>query len=249
MKKFQGLIVAVAVTLGSTSIASAVPVLYYEDGTLGTSAIPGALTQLGLMGTTTQVFNTTDFNTQISSGAFDLVIVGHQFFFPTDNNIATELAAYIAGGGLALATTWQDDALPPLFQATAAGTNAPLIGNDGHPIFTGLPASIDLANPGWPVAFSRAWNPVGSAVGIGSLGAGSAAILGNEGRTILSGPLFDTYADLAEGELLMANKISFLLNQNGDPGPDPSAIPEPVTGGLAVLGMAALALTSLRRRR
>lgn len=220
--------------------AEAVNILYFEDGTVGTSSVPGALSLLGLTGSTTTATDTTNFNTLLTSNTYDLVIFGEQSntVFP---DVSAAFTNYINGGGKALATTWlSDSGLSALFDAlTRVDTNETTIGTDGHPIFAGLGATVELTNPGWGV-FSSSWDPDAGATGLGTLGSGSAAILGNGGRTLLFGPLFDTYDGLSEGERLVANGIDFLLDS------ETSVVPEPST--LAMLGLGLFGLWAGARR-
>jgi hypothetical protein len=235
-----GVAVGSLFALAAASPASAVAVLHFEDDSLGTSAVPGALSSLGLVGSTTFTSDVTTFNTLLDGGGWDLVIFGEQNSFDTFDDASGSLTPYVTGGGRLIATTWRDGGLGSLLEAVFVTSNAAQITTDAHPIFAGLGATIDLDNPGWGT-FSISWGPTGSAVGLGSLGAGAAAILGNDGRTILNGPLFDTFDDLAQGEDYIANQIAFLLAvQQAD-------VPEP--GTLALVGLGVVLLGCARRRK
>jgi hypothetical protein len=196
-------------------------ILVYEDTTMGKSVIPGALNLLGLSATTAA--NQDDFNTQLTSGtSWDLVIFAEQhtsIFFRSYN----PLTEYVTGGGKLIAYTFKSNSgLSYLMEASGVDTNGDEIIADSHPLFAELPASIKLRNPEW-VTFSRSWNPTGQAAGYGNLGDGHAAVLGNGGRTLLYGPLTDTYEKIEEGERFVANGINFLL------------IPEPATISLLAI--------------
>lgn len=210
-RRFLALLAGTALVVGSAANARAASILYFEDTTLATSAVPGALASLALSGSTTTATDVTDFNTQLGSGTWDIVIFGEQNGNPF-STAGANLTTYVNGGGRVLATTWRADAggLAELLEASAVDTNGTAITTDAHPVFAGLPAAISLTSPGWGT-FSRSWAPTGSAVGAGTLGAGNAVIVGHSGRTILGGPLFDTFATLAEGEALVANAIGLLL--------------------------------------
>jgi hypothetical protein len=114
----------------------------------------------------------------------------------------------------------------------------------GSPLFGGpFPVSS-------PVTFSEVgWNDDGDeldAVGLGTAMAGftavptvgqAAIVVGNSGRTIANGWLFDELNG-ANGVNLVANEISYVLS---------GAIPEPAT--LSLLALGGLALVRRRRRR
>jgi hypothetical protein len=234
-----------AVLLGVSAMvgprpAEAVNILYFEDLSLGTSAVGGALALLGLTGSTTTATDTANFNTLLTSNAYDLVIFGEQTSSSTFSDVSVALTAYVSGGGKVLGTTWLDDAFGALMGAAGAvETNATSITTDGSPIFDGLGPTIDLTNPGWGI-FSTSWDPDGGNTGFGTLGSGSAVVQGNGGRTLLYGPLFDTYSDQAEGERFVANGINLLLDD------EPSVVPEPST--LAMLGFGLFGLWAGARR-
>jgi hypothetical protein len=243
MRSIKALLFAVLLAVGAVSgprTAEAVNILYFEDGTQGTSAVGGALALLGLTGSTTTATDLTNFNTLLTSNTYDLVIFGEQnnTVFP---DVSAAFTNYINGGGKALATTWlEDSGLNALFGAAVrAQTNATSIITDGSPIFDGLGPTIELTNPGWGV-FSSSWDPDGGTTGFGTLGTGSAVVQANGGRTLLYGPLFDTFDDLPEGERFIANGINLLLDDETSVVPEPSA--------LAMLGFGLFGLWAGSRR-
>jgi hypothetical protein len=223
-------ITVLAVLLAPVQQAEAAAILLFEDWNVGTSAAPGALAMLGLTGDTTTATSGAEFAALLSGSSWDLVIVGHQN--TGAGAYASEVGAYIAGGGLAIGNSWTGSDISSSFEGTAADFNDTPLFTDAHPIFTGLPSEIDLFDPGWGT-WARAYNPTGTAIGLGGLGSAYGVIWGNDGRTFLNGPLNDTYANLAEGELLLANEIAFLL-------------PEP--GTITLLGLGLLFIARARRR-
>lgn len=220
------------------AMASAQSILRFEDLNVGTSVTPGALTSLGL--SWTDAADEDDFTAQLSGGGWDLVILGEQNSGFYGGAMQTALTAYIAGGGKVLATSWQES---PLAQDMGAGVVVDFNGNpiitDAHAIFAGTGATIALSNPGWGI-FSQSYSAAAGSQCLGSLGAGCAAILGHSEHTLLLGPLFDTYADQAQGELFAANGIEYLLGQQ-------QVVPEPIT--MLLLGTGLAGIGAVRRRR
>jgi hypothetical protein len=211
-------------------------ILWFTDFDLGTNVIPGGIALAGHTGT--EATDLADFNVKLTSMSWDAVIFGEQNNLIW-NDVSVNLTAYVAGGGKVIGATWLDTPMATFFDAVETGNNATQITADAHPIWAGLPGTIDLVDPGWGV-FSQDYAPVGGAVATGSLGGNAAVIIGNGGATILNGPLFDTYANVAEGERLVANELGFLLAQ--------TAIPEPGTVSMLALGVGALLFYARRRR-
>ena len=81
---------------------------------------------------------------------------------------------------------------------------------------------------------TRTYNPVGMAVGLGASGTAFGAILGNSGKTLLLGPLFDSYATKSQGQQFVANAINFLAAPAAT---GPVAVPTVSTWGLVLIGM------------
>src|SRR5262249_26988011 len=114
----------------STAQVKADPaILYFEDLTLGTSAVPGALHRLGLSATTASSF--ADFNAQLNANAWDLVIFGEQgkAQFQSDPQPLTD---YVFAGGKLLAATSTDSGISPLGLLLAASS----VDDNASTIFT-----------------------------------------------------------------------------------------------------------------
>lgn len=186
-------------------------ILHWEDSNAATSTVPGALTQLGLAAT--DATSATDFVTLLQEGGWGLVIFGEQGDFAYSGNVQTELSAYVTGGGKLVAATWVETPLAPFLEATSTGTNYASLTTDAHAIFAGFGASVGITNPGYGT-YAQRYTPTGTAECIGSTDAGDcAAILGHSGRTLLLGPLFDTYTTQTEGETLVAQSIEFVIDE------------------------------------
>jgi hypothetical protein len=198
------------------SVTAGAPRVLYFENTEFDSVVPEALASVGLAALTTVTSDVDTFRAQLAdNGPWNLVIFGEAFGTPFASS-AAELSAYVEAGGAVLASTYLTAGLAGLLDATALGTNARTVQTSSHPIFTGLGNSFQAANPGSPgEIFSLIWRATPGAVELGTLGDGAGAVLGNGGRTLLQGPLFDSFANLAKGQRFVANEIAFLLGLDG----------------------------------
>lgn len=215
--------------------ASASTILWWTDGNLGTDVIPGGIALAG--DTAVQATGSADFVTELNAGGWDAVIFGEQSFFTFSGSVETALQNYLAGGGHIIAATWVPNSqgdLPGFMQGTEVDQNGTSITTDASAIFAGLGGTIALTNPGYGT-FSQSYAAQAGATGFGSLGGGSAVILGNNGHTYLNGPLFDTYSNVAQGQQLIANELGAF------------AAPEP--SSLLMMGVGLLCLTCMGYRR
>lgn len=203
-------------------------ILYWVDSKSGYDVVPEAVSQAGQP--LTQVETKEQFVAQLLGNSWDVVIFGEQgnaVFDP--DSLQPVLQEHVAAGGRLLAVTWFDSALLPLMQATLAGQNFTSFATTEHAIFTGVSGNVQLYNPGWSV-FTQDYKPA-LETGAQCLGVtpaeNCAAILGNGNRTLLLGPLFDTYCSpeadpvtfepicsAPDGVRLVANSVTYLLSQS-----------------------------------
>jgi hypothetical protein len=205
------LILAGLVGLVSASPAWAGNILVYQDVTHSGDCVPGGIALTSHTATT--VTSATAFNTAMSSGTtWDLVIVGEQSG-TIYSTISSTLAAYVAGGGRVIGASWTNSGFEGLMQASVSSTNPTSITTTSHQIFANLGSSIGIATAstiGWGTD-ARAYNPTGSATGLGTCASAYGVILGNSGHTLFNAPLFDSYSTVTQAQQFIANEINFLL--------------------------------------
>jgi hypothetical protein len=212
-----------------TSAASATSVLYRNDFNVGTDDMAGALATLGYTVTATDGdlsgFTLSD---------FDIVVYANQNAGVPGGDVAT-LEAFVSGGGKLIFTNWLTDNPGNLGGSFTGGINETAL-TVGGLFGAGIANPITLVNPGWGT-FSRGLVETTASVE-GTFGNGEAAILlGNGGRTIWNGFLFDT----SVGEQLFINQLTYLAGATG-------VIPEPASWALMIGGFGLVGF-ALRRRR
>ena len=241
MKKVRLSILAATVAasmLQSTSL-QAQNILYWQDFVMGTSVLPGAVSQFAssrigvtAVGATSQG----DFLTQLTGSTWDLVIYGQQGG-QTYSSFAGALSTYLTGGGKVLGANWTSDAYDSDMGVSAASYNGSQVSGVG-PLFAGVSSPLQLIDVGWNI-YSRGYTGAGTCLANIDSG-GCAAQLGNSGRTLMLAPLFDTYTSQADGQQFVANSIDYLLPN--------TVVPEPGSVVLVAAGLLGVAVTARRRR-
>lgn len=207
---------------------------------------------LDWLGVSYTVAQQSNFDDLLTGSEWSLVILDMPSTTPSEG--FGSLIEYIEGGGKAIMSYWGlqlDPALAAAFEVESVSSfESP---SDVHPWDLAHPI-FNSPNPGigsltswtdWWFDDGDRLNPVGSAVALAgftttSQSGQAAIVLGNNGRTLYNGFLWDSL-DGATGIPLIANQISFLLNGEEE------AIPEPAT--LFLLGPALLALGWAHARR
>tara|TARA_R110002049_G_scaffold4601_6_gene32852 strand:- start:25870 stop:26637 length:768 start_codon:yes stop_codon:yes gene_type:complete len=243
----------VCVALLCAPKADAAAILHYDDDSItGGNVVGQALTSLGEVPTVTDHAN---FATDLGSQPWDLVVVDISANAISAPNVAS-LIGYVNGGGKAILSYWDLDSVPALATAFEAS-----VANDffspqsvhawapGHPIFN-QPNAVAS-----PITFTGTTfidngdelDAIGGGMALGGFSpapmAGQAGIvLGNGGRTIVNGWLFDDLESIP-GIDFTANEINFVLN-------GAAVVPEPTSLAVFGLGFCLAGFgTSGRRRR
>ena len=200
---------------GPESLAPGAPILFFKDFEVGDDVFDDALVNLGLGGDVTFTSDATDFANRLDDQDWGCVIALQQNFGQTAA-FAAPLAAYVGGGGRAIFADWTVNfsgqaALYNAFEVAGTGDangNQTPITTDANPIWSGVPAVVNLFNPGWG-RWSFGLAAVGGGVTTGSFPNGDGAVVvGNGGATAFNGFLSDTFSNKAEGVQIAENEIN-----------------------------------------
>ncbi len=184
-------------------------VLLYVDYEFATDTFAEALTNLGI--TPTVATSYSDFESELSSGSWDLVVLMDQGY--TDPTWEAPLINYVSQGGHAIVASWaKPQDVAAAFGATYTGNTdlEPITQTVASPIWSGISNPFALSNPGWGTWSTGLEATTGQSIGTFPNGDGG-IVVGNGGRTILNGFLQDTPADAAQGVQLAENEIGATL--------------------------------------
>lgn len=265
-------VVLAAALLAAAPLAAQNVLLYDSNSNDSTAeAVLDAMLQAGDIESLT-VAGSDDFGGLLATGGWNLVVMDLPSDTPTDSSWYVGMARAIDDGACAIQTAWLDEdalALAPAFEvAIGAEHNAiPFYVWNADPLFSSpqsVPSPMAVAGDEWGTN-GFYLDPVGSAYAAGGFvaapAAGQAAIVvGNGGRTIFNGFLFDdfspanadadAYDDIQE---LIENEVRQTLAAGcaASRGTLTQAIPTLGEWGLlaSALALGAAGFVALRRRR
>jgi len=228
-------VMMLAALLGPAQAAT--DILYFNDYSVGTDRMGEALGGLGAGYSVTTVTSSSDFATQIASGAYDLgIFMVQDYQSSTYADGITALGAFVAEGGRSIYTDWSiNNTYAGLFGAAWTGSlNESPVQVAFPPLEFWLQNPVYLTNPGWG---TYSMGVSGATVAATFPSTDGAIVLGNSGRSITNGFLTDTFVDGPSGVQLYINEIHYLTN------------PVPVPGAIWLLGSGLLGLGALRPLR
>jgi streptogramin lyase len=191
---------------------AAAKVLYYADFTTN-DTFAQAFANLGITPTVASSYS--DFESNLASGHWDLVVLMNQGYY--DTTWQTPLINYVDAGGHAIMASWNPQgssaAVAQAFGANyTGGTDETSVNQTvSSPIWSGVSNPYQLFNfPGYGVFSTGLAATTGQAIGAFPSGDG-ALVVGNSGHTILNGFLSDVGLDSSQSIQLEENEINSLL--------------------------------------
>jgi hypothetical protein len=271
MSKIRALAGFLALSLGAAPLAAQNVLLFDDNSDDGAAA--DTLARMLTAGDIDayEVVGVEEFGNRLLAGGWHLVLMDAPSNLP--NLWAEELAQRVAGGSCAILSVWREQEalfLAPTFEVVIGAEISdatPLYAWNADPLFAspqGVPSPLaDVDNVWGGDGFFL--DPTGSAHAAGGFTAAPAAgqaaiVVGNGGRTIFNGFLFDDFgpantdADAVDDvEELIENQVSQTLAAGcalAQPAPT-QAIPTLGGWGLAAIGAAlgGAGVLALRRRR
>jgi hypothetical protein len=224
------LMISVLALLGS--VAQAQSVLVYDHNTKDQVA-QTACNNLGLSCT---VANSADFVSELTGGNWDVVVMDLPSNRP-EGDWQGAVSDYIAGGGRAIQTGWAEGDFASLaddFEVIISGNHQPIpfYQWDGSALFTtpnAVPTTMNPVDDDWITnGFLLTLTPAGSGVAAAGFVPApaddqGAVVIGNTGRTIFNGLLWDDYYpadDDSSGEddivEMVENQIMYVLEAAPD---------------------------------
>ena len=167
-----------------------------------------------------------DFVSLLEGGFWDLVVMDLPSNTP-NGAWQDALTDYINGGGLAIQTGWNSGdftALAAVFEVSLAGDHEAIAFYqwNGHPLFNlpnSVPSTMAVADDSWGTnGFYLTLAPAGTAVAAAGFTSdptpdNAASVIGNDGRTIFNGLLFDDFYPLDDDSDGKDDIIEYVENQ------------------------------------
>jgi len=197
---------------------SGAKVLYFVDKTIGTDTFLAAMTDLGIVPTSTN--DPTAFVSLLDQGGWDLVIALQQDYCQA-SAFGPDLIRYVSGGGKAIYADFcanTDPSVVTAFGGVPTGNiNAAQLNGQLYTMSRGRSGkAATITNPGWTI-YSVGYTPLTGAVTRASfdyktsLAVDSGIISANSGRTLLNGLQQDAYTTFAQGQAIAEDEIQALL--------------------------------------